>query len=48
MSNTIEVTLTKEQEKTLIQYAITRILEEKMEAEIDKEIKRIHAVGSIG
>jgi hypothetical protein len=40
--NTITVSLTRVQEKALIQYAIIRILEEKMESEIDKEIAKMH------
>jgi len=39
----ITVNLTRVQEKALIQYAIIRILEDKMEAEVDKEIAKIHA-----
>ena len=46
MDSTIEVSLTRVQEKALIQYAIIRILEEKMEAEVDKAIEAMHAKGT--
>jgi len=41
---TIELEFTREQELALIHYAVIHILEENMEAEIDKEIAKIHAV----
>ena len=40
--DTIAVSLTRVQEKALIQYAIIRIREEKMESEVDKEIAKMH------